>query len=178
VRSLLERRPNLQLAQGTVAGLAVEQGEVRGVETEDGRRYSAAAVVLTAGTFLRGVIHLGLDVRLPAGRAGDAPAVELAQVIESLGVTVQRFKTGTPPRIDGNSVDLTRLSRQDGDANHYWFSFYERVMHPRQLPCYLTWTSDHLRDIRASLLSQSALYGGAIAGRGPRYCPSIEDKIV
>src|SRR5688572_28793978 len=120
VRSLLERRPNLQLAQGTVAGLAVEQGEVRGVETEDGRRYSAAAVVLTAGTFLRGVIHRGLDFRLPAGRAGDPPAVALAQVIEALGVTVQRFKTGTPPRIDGGAVDLSRLHRQDGDANPYW----------------------------------------------------------
>jgi tRNA uridine 5-carboxymethylaminomethyl modification enzyme len=178
VRSLLERRPNLALVQGTVAGLAVEQGEVRGVATDDGRRYSSGAVVLTAGTFLRGVIHRGLDTRLPAGRAGDAPAVALAEVIEALGVTVQRFKTGTPPRIDSGSVDLTRLSRQDGDANPYWFSFYDRATHPRQLPCYLTWTSDHLRDIIAAHLNQSALYGGAIAGRGPRYCPSIEDKIV
>jgi tRNA uridine 5-carboxymethylaminomethyl modification enzyme len=178
VRSLLARRPNLDLVQGTVAGLAVEQGEVRGVETADGRRYAARAVVLTAGTFLRGVIHRGLDTRLPAGRAGDLPADALAQVIEALGVTVQRFKTGTPPRIDGGSVDLSRLHRQEGDASHYWFSFYERATHPRQLPCYLTWTSEHLRDIIAAHLSQSALYGGAIAGRGPRYCPSIEDKIV
>jgi tRNA uridine 5-carboxymethylaminomethyl modification enzyme len=178
VRSLLGRRPNLDLVQGTVAGLAVEQGEVRGVETEDGRRYAAGAVVLTAGTFLRGVIHRGLDTRLPAGRAGDPPAVILAQVIETLGVTVQRFKTGTPPRIDGRSVDLSRMRRQDGDVSDYWFSFYERATLPRQLPCYLTWTSEHLRDIIAAHLSQSALYGGAIAGRGPRYCPSIEDKIV
>ena len=178
VRALLERRPNLDLAQGTVAGLAIERGEVRGVETQDGRRYSSRAVVLTAGTFLRGVIHLGLDTRVPAGRAGDTPAVELAQVIERLGVTVQRFKTGTPPRIDGRSVDLSRLERQDGDSGNYWFSFYERAPHPPQLPCYLTWTGDHLRDIIASHLSQSALYGGVIAGRGPRYCPSIEDKIV
>jgi tRNA uridine 5-carboxymethylaminomethyl modification enzyme len=178
VRSLLERRQRLDLAQGTVAGLAIESGEVRGVETQDGRRFSARAVVLTAGTFLRGVIHLGLDTRVPAGRAGDTPAIELAQVIERLGVSVQRFKTGTPPRIDGRSVDLARLERQDGDPSDYWFSFYERSAHPAQLPCYLTWTSDQLRDIITSHLSQSALYGGAIGSRGPRYCPSIEDKIV
>ena len=178
VRALLERRSNLDLAQGTVAGLTIEGGEVRGVTTHDGRRHSARAVVLTAGTFLRGVIHLGLDTRVPAGRAGDAPAVELAQVIERYGVTVERFKTGTPPRIDGRSVDLDRLSRQDGDAKPYWFSFYERTSHPAQLPCYLTWTGDQLRDIIVAQLRQSALYGGAIASLGPRYCPSIEDKIV
>lgn len=178
VRWLLERRPNLELMQGTVAGLAIEGGEVRGVVTQDGRRYSASAVVLTAGTFLRGVIHLGLDTRLPAGRAGDAPTVELAQVIEQLGITLQRFKTGTPPRIDGRSVNLAGLQRQDGDTSSYWFSTYDRASHPQQLPCYLTWTGNHLRDIITSHLSQSALYGGAIASRGPRYCPSIEDKIV
>jgi tRNA uridine 5-carboxymethylaminomethyl modification enzyme len=178
VRTLLERRPNLELVQGTVAGLTIEGGVVRGVETQDGRRYAAPAVVLTAGTFLRGVIHLGLDTRVPAGRAGDTPAVELAQVIEALGITTERFKTGTPPRIDGRSVEFSRLERQDGDADPYWFSFYERSSHPEQRPCYLTWTNDHLRDIIAAHLSQSALYGGAIASRGPRYCPSIEDKIV
>jgi tRNA uridine 5-carboxymethylaminomethyl modification enzyme len=178
VRALLERRPNLQVVQGTVAGLAMDGGEIRGVVTLDGRRFSAGAVVITAGTFLRGVIHLGLDTRVPAGRAGDSAAVELAQVIQELGVTVQRFKTGTPPRIDGRSVDLARLERQDGDTGAYWFSFYERSPHPVQLPCYLTWTGDQLRDIISSHLSQSALYGGSISSRGPRYCPSIEDKIV
>jgi tRNA uridine 5-carboxymethylaminomethyl modification enzyme len=178
VRTLLERRPSLDLVQGTVAGLVLQSGAVRGVETQDGRRYLARSVVVTAGTFLRGVIHLGLDTRVPAGRAGDTPAVELAQVIERLGVTVQRFKTGTPPRIDGRSVDLTRLERQDGDTRPYWFSAYERAQHPDQLPCWLTWTTQQFHDIIASHLSQSALFGGAIAGRGPRYCPSIEDKIV
>ena len=178
VRSLLERHRTLQLVQGTVAGLAIERGEVRGVQTLDGRRWSARSVVLTAGTFLRGVIHLGLDTRVPAGRAGDSPAVELAQVIEGYGVAVQRFKTGTPPRIDGRSVDLGRLARQEGDPTDYWFSFYERSPHPEQLPCFLTWTGEQLRDIISSHLGQSALYGGAIASRGPRYCPSIEDKIV
>ncbi|HEY7480134.1 MAG TPA: tRNA uridine-5-carboxymethylaminomethyl(34) synthesis enzyme MnmG [Gemmatimonadales bacterium] len=178
VRSLLDRRPGLELMQGTVAGLVIGRGEVRGVETQDGRRFLARSVVLTAGTFLRGVIHVGLDTRVPAGRAGDAPAVELAQVIERLGVTVQRFKTGTPPRIDGRSVDLDRLERQDGDPGDYWFSFYQRSSHPDQRPCFLTWTGDHLRDIINTHLRQSALYGGVIASRGPRYCPSIEDKIV
>jgi tRNA uridine 5-carboxymethylaminomethyl modification enzyme len=178
VRSLLERRPNLDLVQGTVAGLVFESGAVRGVGTMDGRRYLARAVVLTAGTFLRGVIHLGLDTRVPAGRAGETPTVQLAQVIEGLGITVQRFKTGTPPRIDGRSVDFTRLERQDGDERPYWFSSYHRSRHPDQLPCWLTWTTAQFHDIIASHLTQSALYGGAIAGRGPRYCPSIEDKIV
>ena len=178
VRSLLERRSNLDLVQGTVAGLTVDGGEVRGVVTQDGRRYGTGAVVLTAGTFLRGVIHVGLETRVPAGRAGDPPAVELAQVMEALGVTVERFKTGTPPRIDGRSVDLARLDRQDGDARAYWFAHYERAAHPVQLPCYLTWTGEQLRDIITTHLSQSALYGGVIASRGPRYCPSIEDKIV
>ncbi len=178
VRALLERRPNLQLVQGTVAGLILESGSLRGVETQDGRRILGTSVVLTAGTFLRGVIHVGLDTRVPAGRAGDAPAVELAQVIERLGVGVQRFKTGTPPRIDGRSVDFTRLERQEGDVTDYQFSAYERTEPPRQIPCWLTWTGRQLRDIIESHLYQSALYGGAIAGRGPRYCPSIEDKVV
>ncbi|HEY9504656.1 MAG TPA: tRNA uridine-5-carboxymethylaminomethyl(34) synthesis enzyme MnmG [Gemmatimonadales bacterium] len=178
VRALLERRRNLQLVQGTVAGLVLESGAVRGVTTQDGRRYLARAVVLTTGTFLRGVIHMGLDTRVPAGRAGDSPAVELAQVLEGLGVAFQRFKTGTPPRIDGRSVDLERLERQDGDPKPYWFSFYERSAHPDQLPCWLTWTNEHLRDIVTAHIHQSALYGGAITGRGPRYCPSIEDKVV
>jgi tRNA uridine 5-carboxymethylaminomethyl modification enzyme len=178
VRSLLERRGNLQLVQGTVAGLVLESGAVRGVETQDGRRYLARAVVLTAGTFLRGVIHMGLDTGVPAGRAGDSPVVELAQVIERLGITVRRFKTGTPPRIDGRSVDWARLERQDGDVTPYWFSFYEQIPHPQQLPCWLAWTNEHLHDIITSHLHQSALYGGMIAGRGPRYCPSIEDKVV
>ena len=108
VRSLLERRPNLTLQQGTVAGLILEGDEVRGVVTDDGRRLMSRAVVITTGTFLRGVIHLGTGRRLPAGRAGDMPAVELAQAIAGAGVTLGRFKTGTPPRIDGRSVDLAQ----------------------------------------------------------------------
>src|SRR5688500_14191165 len=127
VRTLLERRRNLEFAQGTVSGLLLDGHRVQGVVTQDGRRYEAPAVVLTAVTFLPGRIHLGLNTQIPAGRAGEAPAVEISQVIVNHGFTVERFKTGTPPRIDGRTVDLSRLERQDGDPELYWFSFYERA---------------------------------------------------
>jgi tRNA uridine 5-carboxymethylaminomethyl modification enzyme len=178
VRGLLERERNLSFTQGTVADLVIRGGRVRAVTTLDGRRFEARAVVLTAGTFLRGRIHVGLSTRVPAGRAGDPPAAELAQVLATLGLTVLRFKTGTPPRIDGRTAHLDRLQRQDGDPGPFWFSFFERPAHPRQLPCYLTYTGESLRDLVTRHLAESALYGGAISGRGPRYCPSIEDKIV
>ncbi len=178
VRELLERHPRLAVVQGIAGSLSVDGGRVRGLVTLDGRRYAAPAVVLTAGTFLRGVIHLGLDTRVPAGRAGESPTVEISQAIVDLGLTVSRFKTGTPPRIDGRTVDLSRLDRQEGDADPFWFSFYESQSHPAQLPCYLTYTGDELKEIIIRHLRESALYGGAISGRGPRYCPSIEDKIV
>lgn len=178
VRTLLDRRPNLQCAQGTVARFAVKGNCIDGVATLDGRFYRAPVVVVTAGTFLRGRIHMGLDAQVPAGRSGEAPAIEIAEQIEDLGLSVARFKTGTPPRIDGRSVDLSGLDRQDGDPEPFWFSFYERGPHPEQLPCYLTYTGEALREIVLRHLQQSALYGGAISGRGPRYCPSIEDKIL
>ncbi|MEP7176677.1 MAG: tRNA uridine-5-carboxymethylaminomethyl(34) synthesis enzyme MnmG [Gemmatimonadales bacterium] len=178
VRSILERLGNLEFAQGTAASLLVHGGLIQGLVTLDGRRFEAPAVVLTAGTFLRGRIHLGLNTRIAAGRAGEGAAVEIAEALEGLGLTSSRFKTGTPPRIDGRSVDLTRLERQDGDPTPFWFSFHERAAHPAQLPCYLTRTDDGLREIIQRHLLESALYGGEISGRGPRYCPSIEDKIV
>ena len=178
VRSLLERRANLEFAQGTVSRFLLADGCVKGVETLDGRVYNGRAVVLTAGTFLRGRIHMGLETQVPAGRAGEAPATEIALHMEEIGLEVARFKTGTPPRIDGRSVDLEGLSRQDGDPDPFWFSFYQRVEHPEQLPCYLTYTGEALKEIVLRHLRESALYGGAISGRGPRYCPSIEDKIM
>ncbi|MEK7380969.1 MAG: tRNA uridine-5-carboxymethylaminomethyl(34) synthesis enzyme MnmG [Gemmatimonadota bacterium] len=178
VRSLLERLPGLGFTQGTVASLIMHGARVVGVELTDGRSYRAPSVVITAGTFLRGRIHMGLDSQIPAGRAGEPPSVEMAQDIERLGLTVQRFKTGTPPRIDGGTADLSRMERQDGDPSPYWFSHYERARHPDQLPCYLTHTGPELQEIITRHLKESALYGGAISGRGPRYCPSIEDKIV
>jgi tRNA uridine 5-carboxymethylaminomethyl modification enzyme len=178
VRSLLERHDNLHFCQGTVSGFRFAGARVAGVTTVDGRSYDAGAVVLTAGTFLRGRIHLGTALQLPGGRAGDPPVLELAQVLEATGLTVGRFKTGTPPRIDGRSVDYSGLQRQDGDADPYWFSSHERLRHPRQLPCWLTWSTPALKTVIERHLHDSALYGGAISGRGPRYCPSIEDKVV
>lgn len=178
VRGLLERQPRLAFAQGTAASLVLNGACVRGVVTLDGRRYEAPAVVLTAGTFLRGRIHMGLDTQLPAGRAGESATVEISQAIVDIGLNVGRFKTGTPPRVDGRSVNLEAMQRQDGDSDPYWFSFFDRATHPPQLPCYLTHTDNELRDIILRHLEESAVYGGAISGRGPRYCPSIEDKIV
>ena len=178
VRTQLERFDRLRFAQGTAARFLLTGSRVLGVETTDWRRYRARSVVVTAGTFLRGQIHLGMTTRIPAGRAGEPPAVEISQAIADLGVTIERFKTGTPPRIDGRTADLEGMTRQDGEDQPYWFSFHDRVEHPTQLPCYLTHTTEQLHEIIARHLSESAMYGGAIGGRGPRYCPSIEDKIV
>jgi tRNA uridine 5-carboxymethylaminomethyl modification enzyme len=178
VRSLLERQPGVEFAQGTVANMVVSGSRVNGVRTLSGMTYLAPAVILTAGTFLRGLIHQGLNTQIPAGRAGDAPALDIAHDLEALGLTVRRFKTGTPPRVDGRSVDLASIQRQDGDERPYWFSFYECAKRPEQRPCFLTYTGEPLRAIVRRHLKDSALYGGAISGRGPRYCPSIEDKII
>src|SRR6266704_537247 len=180
VRSLLEQFPALDLTQGMVTNLLFDQHATRitGVETKDGRRFTARAVIITAGTFLRGRIHLGTDTQIPAGRAGDQPAVDIAQHIDTLGFTTSRFKTGTPPRVDGRSVDWSKVERQDGDPDDYRFSFYERIERPRQLPCWITWAGEEVQEIIRTHLKESALYGGAIAGRGPRYCPSVEDKVV
>ena len=178
VRSLLEAQPGVTLVEATVAGFLTQGDAVVGVRLQDGSGLSARAVVVTAGTFLRGRIHVGLAPEVAAGRAGDAPSVEMAESLEAMGLEVGRFKTGTPPRIDGRSVALERLARQDGDEGRFWFSFHARAAHPEQRPCWLTWTSDATHALIADSLGVSALYGGAISGRGPRYCPSIEDKVV
>ena len=180
VRLLLEQFPALELSQGMVTNLLFDRGGTRitGVETGDGRRFTARAVIITAGTFLRGRIHLGTETQIPAGRAGDQPSVEMAQVIANVGLTVSRFKTGTPPRVDGRSVDWSKVERQDGDSPEFRFSFHERVERPRQVPCWITWAGEAVKEIIQRHIKESALYGGAISGRGPRYCPSVEDKIV
>ena len=182
VRTLLEQFPALELMQGMVTNLLFDTRgggtRVTGVETKDGRRFNARAVIITAGTFLRGRIHMGTDTQIPAGRAGDQPSVEMAQVIETIGLTVARFKTGTPPRVDGRSVNWSKVERQDGDSDGSRFSFHERIERPRQVPCWITWAGEELKEIIQRHLKESALYGGAISGRGPRYCPSVEDKIV
>jgi tRNA uridine 5-carboxymethylaminomethyl modification enzyme len=178
VRHLLEGFPALELTQGMVTNLLLDGTRVGGVACADGRRFRARAVIITAGTFLRGRIHLGLDTQIPAGRAGDQPSVELAQDIATIGLTVSRFKTGTPPRIDGRTVDWSKVDRQDGDVGEYRFSFHDRAERPRQVPCWITWAGAEVKEIIQQHLKESALYGGAISGRGPRYCPSLEDKIV
>jgi len=177
VRRVLEELPGLDLFQEMVSDLVIEGGRAVGVRTRGGLEFNARAVVVTAGTFLRGRIHIGGQPGVEAGRAGEAPSVELAAGIERLGLEVARFKTGTPPRVDGRTVDFSRLERQDGDAGDYRFAAYAKEVVPEQRPCWITWTGDGLKSLVENNLRKSALYGGAISGRGPRYCPSIEDKV-
>ncbi len=177
-RMLLERHPNLHFFQGMVGALVMDGGRVAGVSTEAGYTFHAPSIVLTAGTFLRGRIHVGLTPSVPAGRAGDPPSIRLAEQMEALGLEVARFKTGTPPRIDGRSVDYAKTEVQPGESPDYRLSVWGRAPLLPQLPCWITWTGEPLRDIVHGHLHDSALYGGEISGRGPRYCPSIEDKIV
>ena len=176
-RRILDGLEHLDLFQEMVTGLHVEDG-VRGVETRGGITFEARAVVVTAGTFLRGRIHVGGSAAQGAGRAGEGPSIELAEALEARGLEMARFKTGTPPRVDGRSVDFSRCERQDGDDDPFRFSFYEREPLLKQLPCWITWSGDGLKKIVTANLARSALYGGEISGRGPRYCPSIEDKVV
>jgi tRNA uridine 5-carboxymethylaminomethyl modification enzyme len=178
VRRILDELPDLELFQDMVADVVIEGGRIAGVRTRGGLELGAEAVVVTTGTFLRGRIHVGGSAGLAAGRAGEPPSVELAEALEARGLGVARFKTGTPPRVDGRTVDFARLERQDGEGEPFRFSFYACETVPEQRPCWITWTGAALRDVVARNLARSALYGGAISGRGPRYCPSIEDKIV
>ncbi|GBD32027.1 tRNA uridine 5-carboxymethylaminomethyl modification enzyme MnmG [bacterium HR33] len=178
VRRLLEENDNIMLLQGTVAALKLRGDKAIGVTTVDGRELAADAVILTAGTFLRGKIHIGTETRIPGGRAGDPAAVDIAEQLEALGLEVDRFKTGTPPRVDGRTVDFSKLERQDGEMPEYRFSHFERVPRPEQRPCWITWAGEEVKEIIRQNLKASALYGGAISGRGPRYCPSVEDKVV
>jgi len=177
-RSVLERFPALSFFQGMVGSLRLEGDSVVGVLTESGVAFDARSVVITTGTFLRGRIHVGGVPTQAAGRAGDPPSVRLAEQLESLGLEVERFKTGTPPRVDGRTIDYSRLERQDGEAPEYRFSAWERSPILDQLPCWITWAGEPLKELVRENLGRSALYGGEIAGQGPRYCPSIEDKVV
>ena len=177
-RALLETLPKLEFFQGMVGALLLQGGRVVGVRTETGIEFGGRAVVLTTGTFLRGRIHIGLGRGTPAGRAGDLPSIRLAEQMESLALEIARFKTGTPPRIDGRSVDFSQLQEQTGESPEYRFSAWAREPLLPQRSCWITWTGELLGEVVRDNLQQSALYGGEIAGRGPRYCPSIEDKIV
>lgn len=194
VRQLLEMQPNLMTIQGMVARLLFDQrGErVVGVETIEGRRFGARAVVLTTGTFGRGAMHIGTGTRISGGRAGEASSVLLGEQLDALGLSTDRFKTGTPPRIDGRSVHTDALALQHSEIeqfdyswSHFWTSpraemvdGVRRVRHPAQMPCWLTMLEEAGTSLIGEHLAESAMYGGAIASRGPRYCPSVEDKVV
>ncbi|MET0088904.1 MAG: tRNA uridine-5-carboxymethylaminomethyl(34) synthesis enzyme MnmG [Candidatus Thiodiazotropha sp.] len=178
VRYALENQPNLQLFQQAVDDLIVEQDKVVGVVTQMGLKFHAAAVVLTVGTFLGGRIHIGL-ANYEGGRAGDPPSNALSKRLRDLPFRVERLKTGTPPRIDGRSIDYSQLEAQPGDTPTPVFSFLGSVEeHPRQICCHITHTNEQTHEIIRGGLSRSPMYTGVIEGVGPRYCPSIEDKIV
>jgi tRNA uridine 5-carboxymethylaminomethyl modification enzyme len=178
VRLCLERQPGLRLFQQAVDDLIVEAGGVTGVVTAMGLRFFAPAVVLTVGTFLGGRIHVGRS-SIAGGRAGDPPANALAARLRELPLRVERLKTGTPPRIDGRSIDYSKLQAQPGDQPLPVMSFLgSREDHPRQLDCHITHTNSRTHDIIRAGLTDSPMYSGAIEGTGPRYCPSIEDKVV
>ncbi len=178
VRAAVENQPGLALFQQSVEDLLIEQDRVVGVETQMGLRFKAHAVVLTVGTFLGGRIHIGLS-NYEGGRAGDPPSNALSRRLRELPLRVERLKTGTPPRIDGRSIDYRRLSEQPGDEPVPIFSYLGSALdHPRQVSCYITHTNARTHEIIHSGLSRSPLYTGVIAGVGPRYCPSIEDKVV
>jgi tRNA uridine 5-carboxymethylaminomethyl modification enzyme len=177
IRSRLERQPNLWLFQQGVDDLVVEGDRVLGAITAIGLRFEAPAVVLTAGTFLGGRVHVGLE-NYQAGRAGDPASLSLAARLRELSLPVGRLKTGTPPRIDGRSIDFARLTEQPGDRPEPVFSFLgDREMHPRQVSCWITHTNERTHEIIRSGLDRSPMFTGVIEGVGPRYCPSIEDKI-
>ncbi len=178
VRYTLENQPNLALFQQTVADLIVVGNQVCGVKTQMGLNFMAKAVVLTTGTFLGGKIHIGLE-NYSGGRAGDPASIALADRLRELPFRIDRLKTGTPPRIDGRTIDFSKLEEQHGDDPVPVFSFMgNRSQHPRQIPCHITRTNSKTHDIIRAGLDRSPLYSGVIEGIGPRYCPSIEDKIV
>jgi tRNA uridine 5-carboxymethylaminomethyl modification enzyme len=198
VRTLLEAQPNLITMQGMVARLLFDEHahdgdrRVAGVQTAEGRRFGARAVVLTTGTFGRGTMHIGTGTRISGGRAGEAPSVMLGEQLDAVGLDTARFKTGTPPRIDGRSVRYDTLEQQDSEIDafdyswsHFWstprVTHDERGMHTRhpvQMPCWITWLEANGTQLITDHIAESAMYGGAIASRGPRYCPSVEDKVV
>ena len=177
VRRRIENQPNLVVFQQPVDDLLLEGQRVVGVVTQMGLRFQAKAVVLTAGTFLAGLIHVGLR-NYQAGRAGDPASITLAAKLREMSLPAGRLKTGTPPRLDARSIDFSALAEQPGDAPEPVFSFMgRRDMHPRQLPCWITHTNEATHEIIRGALDRSPMYTGAIQGVGPRYCPSIEDKI-
>ena len=177
MRRELESLPALALRQGEVVQLLVEDGQVVGVELMDSRLLGARAVVVTTGTFLNGLIHIG-EKRFSAGRSGEPPSIKLAENLRALGFRTARLKTGTPPRLDGRTIDFAAFEEQPGDERPVPFSFTTKQITRKQISCYIGYTDHHVHQMIRDNLSRSPLYSGQIKGIGPRYCPSIEDKIV
>lgn len=178
VRTALESQPNLMIFQQPVEDLIVENDRVVGAVTQMGLKFRAKAVVLTVGTFLDGKIHIGLE-NYSGGRAGDPPSISLSQRLRELPLRVNRLKTGTPPRIDARTIDFSVLAEQHGDTPIPVFSFLGNAsQHPQQVPCYITHTNEKTHDVIRNNLDRSPMYAGIIEGIGPRYCPSIEDKVM
>jgi len=178
IREILENQQNLQIFQQAADDLIIEQNSIKGVVTQTGIRFKAQSVVLTAGTFLAGLIHIGM-ANYSAGRAGDPASMTLSKRLHELPFRIDRLKTGTPPRIDARSVDFSKMQEQPGDTPLPVMSYMGDIKdHPQQISCYITHTNEQTHDILRSGLSRSPLYTGVIEGEGPRYCPSVEDKIM
>ena len=177
MREVLEKETNLRIIQAEVAQLVIDNEAVRGVELRDGRTLQAEAVVITTGTFLNGLAHIG-DQKYSCGRSGEAPSNLLGDQLRNLGLEWTRLKTGTPPRLDGRTIEWSRFEAQHGDPNPTPFSFITNKIDRYQVPCYVTYTSPETHEILRANIARSPLFSGQIEGIGPRYCPSIEDKIV
>src|ERR687893_2801662 len=177
MRQTLEATPNLHLRQGLVIDLIVEKGRIRGVEMQDTRRICADAVILATGTFLNGLVHTGRRT-YTAGRAGEPASLELAESLKRLGFSVGRLKTGTPPRLDGRTIDWEQFEPQPADERPVPFSFSTETIPQPQINCYIGFTNEAVHDAIRANIHESPLYSGQIKGIGPRYCPSIEDKVV
>ncbi len=177
MKSVLEKQDNLHLMQAEVTSLYFDQDQLKGVDTRSGMRFIGKTVIVTTGTFMRGLIHIGLN-NYPGGRAGDLPSLGLSDQLRNIGFDVGRLKTGTPARLDGRTIDFSKLEPQYGDSPPIPFSFStDRITMP-QVPCHIAYTNSRSHDIIRSGLDRSPLYAGVIEGIGPRYCPSIEDKVV
>ncbi len=177
MRQLLEREPNLDIKQAEVVDLLIEDGKVRGTELLDGRSIAAGAVIITTGTFLNGLVHIG-ERTYPAGRSGEPASVMLGEVLRNQGCRCCRLKTGTPPRLDGRTIDWEAFEPQPGDAEPTPFSFRTEAITREQICCHIAYTTERTHQLLQQSLRRSPLYSGQIEGVGPRYCPSIEDKVV
>jgi tRNA uridine 5-carboxymethylaminomethyl modification enzyme len=177
MRRVLEQQSGLRIKQAEVVSILRDGNQVLGLELRDGRRVKAQAVVITTGTFLNGLIHVG-ENRYSAGRSGESPSIPLAESVKDIGFTWGRLKTGTPPRLDGRTIDFSRLEEQKGDAQPTPFSFRTRKIAQPQVSCFITYTDENVHRIVRENMGRSPLYSGQIQGIGPRYCPSFEDKVV